>query len=412
MNFERGHVFYYDGNESYHGDHVTKAVSYSDDFLESPVDSIDDNNSTTFDYSSGTANSTTYDVCGREAKIEAPDARYGACPKLDPKKKTLILSNHRTYGQTGNQLHAFLQAVQYARDNDLQLGVEIRSWAIDLISSMWMARKGNVADWASFVERTLCVKIFHSMTEARHWNVAKEHGGTLSQRLFYYHSPSPEEDYEASQKHALWTLFRYHNVGEGHDTRGRPVNDMCSAIDSLFGAKDRGSAKYSVIHLRHLEGKHGTLGLARQSKLTGCDPRAALWMEPSYVKPILESLEMLKRPIVIIHDGQNMKAVERLAGDPEIGPRVRFVPEDSCWFGGDVTLAVMADVFIGNPASTMSLFIARSRAALGTGRNYLWRAKDGEGMWRTVCGDECLFRKQTEKVYFWEGWPQRRKHSS
>lgn len=86
-----------------------------------------------------------------------------------------------------------------------------------------------------------------------------------------------------------------------------------------------------------------------------------------------------------------MEVIEKLAADPDIGPQLRMVPEDASWYGGDTTLAVMANAFIGNPASTMSAFIAKSRAALGMGHNYLYRARDENGEWTTVCGDECLF---------------------
>ena len=64
---------------------------------------------------------------------------------------------------------------------------------------------------------------------------------------------------------------------------------------------------------------------------------------------------------------------------------------EGCWLGGDITLAVMSNVFIGNPASTFSTFIAKSRLALGFGHNELYRAKDPDGKWRTVCGDHCIF---------------------
>ena len=33
------------------------------------------------------------------------------------------------------------------------------------------------------------------------------------------------------------------------------------------------------------------------------------------------------------------------------------------------------------------------RLALGFGHNYLFRARDEEGRWRTVCGDHCIFDK-------------------
>ena len=40
---------------------------------------------------------------------------------------------------------------------------------------------------------------------------------------------------------------------------------------------------------------------------------------------------------------------------------------------------------------TMTGFIAKSRLALGTGHNFIYRAKDENEEWTTACGDSCLF---------------------
>ncbi|KAL7529679.1 hypothetical protein ACHAXR_003088 [Thalassiosira sp. AJA248-18] len=106
---------------------------------------------------------------------------------------------------------------------------------------------------------------------------------------------------------------------------------------------------------------------------------------------------MLKHPIVVITDGQNLPTMQRLKADPQIGPMIRIVPASpgTCWIGGDVTLATMANVFIGNPVSTFSLFIAQSRNALGFGDNYLYRVKDENGKWAMACGDECLYKNKS-----------------
>ena len=128
--------------------------------------------------------------------------------------------------------------------------------------------------------------------------------------------------------------------------------------------------------------------------MTGCDPRAALEMTPDYVKSVLGPLGMMDEPLVAIWDGQDRLPLARLMADDEISKILRLVPASAAWVGGDITLGVMADVFIGNPASTFSLFIARSRIALGKDNNYIFRARDddAEGGWRTSCGDECLYR--------------------
>ena len=53
---------------------------------------------------------------------------------------------------------------------------------------------------------------------------------------------------------------------------------------------------------------------------------------------------------------------------------------------------MQANVFVGNPASAMPGFIARSRVALRLGNNHVYRARDEGGAWTTTCGDDCLFK--------------------
>ncbi len=47
---------------------------------------------------------------------------------------------------------------------------------------------------------------------------------------------------------------------------------------------------------------------------------------------------------------------------------------------------------MGNPASTMSQFMAESRLALGLGHNNIYMARDENCQWKKACGDRCLFR--------------------
>mmetsp|Transcript_29515 Transcript_29515/g.62635 ORF Transcript_29515/g.62635 Transcript_29515/m.62635 type:complete len:462 (+) Transcript_29515:110-1495(+) len=341
-----------------------------------------------------------FTVCGRAtgpAQDLTPELqqKVTACPKeYDPETPTLVLEGYATYGRTGNQLRTIIRAMHYTRDNDLQLVIMYNSWAMDVILQFFMTdRNGdNNEDWESRLEMMLCAKIMHQPEELKGWKVVL----LDTQKLFVYQSPSPQDEYVAGHSHTLRTFFHHYNTGEGTDQLGRTVRDMCSGIDSLFAKEEeesQGSAIYSVIHLRLLE-HDGKKILGYVAKATGCDPLAALAMRPDYVKSILAPLDMLKHPIVVITDGENNFALQRLKADPDIGPVLRVVPKESIWFGGDVTLGVMANVFIGNPASTLSGFIGQSRKALGFGHNYLFRAKDENGGWYTVCGDDCLYGKR------------------
>lgn len=56
-----------------------------------------------------------------------------------------------------------------------------------------------------------------------------------------------------------------------------------------------------------------------------------------------------------------------------------------------MTAAIMSTVFIGNPASTLSGFIAKSRYALGFKDTYLFRAKNRKGEWDDTLAQRDIF---------------------
>lgn len=193
----------------------------------------------------------------------------------------------------------------------------------------------------------------------------------------------------ASMLYTIRTLYQHYNTGEGTDHNNGQAKDMCSGIKLLLGRDDEGlsSTLYTAIHLRNMPRRH----LTRVSQSTGCDPDAGIDMPPDYVKSILGPLDMLHHPIVVISDYTNRNMLKRLLNDPVIGSMIRPVPKWAHWIGGDITIATMATVFIGNPASTFSGFIGQSRVALGFANTYLFMARDGQGEWQSVCDDSCLF---------------------
>jgi hypothetical protein len=92
-------------------------------------------------------------------------------------------------------------------------------------------------------------------------------------------------------------------------------------------------------------------------------------------------------------DHEQPEILERLLADPEIGPNIRLIPDEASWMGGDITLATLANVFIGSPASTFAGFIAKSRVALGYNNNYLFLKQAPNGTWVEVCDHRCVFDK-------------------
>jgi len=159
--------------------------------------------------------------------------------------------------------------------------------------------------------------------------------------LLWYRSETKLGEYIDSQEYTIRSLFRNYNDGDGVDSKHVPVRDMCSGIHAAA------SAVYTVIHSRYLEGEPGKRLLRKVARTSGCDREAALNMEPEYVKTILEPLGMMRYPIIFISDGQNTAVLERLKADRDLRHLIRTVPEDASWIGGDLTLAVMSNVFIG-----------------------------------------------------------------
>jgi len=83
--------------------------------------------------------------------------------------------------------------------------------------------------------------------------------------------------------------------------------------------------------------------------------------------------------------------VDRLRSSPRIGPVFQVVPERISTLTGDLLLAILADVFVGNPISTFSQYIVQARYALGIQNSYLFARKGHDGTWETFCNDEPCF---------------------
>ncbi|KAL9179993.1 hypothetical protein ACHAXT_007963 [Thalassiosira profunda] len=339
-------------------------------------------------------------ICDRKAPIDHDvdlqilSKYYGQCPLLrQPPEKTtiLLLSGVQTFGRTGNNLIEWLHALQYAKDHDALVAITSGSWPIQLITNLWMSiQGGDINQWQENFEGTFCVKILEDATLAEQYRRVI-HMDTRD--LFLYRHKGLLNQYVEFQGSIIRNLYRYYNDGKGFNVRQKQVRDMCSVLDSLFG-NEKPSAVYSVIHSRSLEGEPGLRLLGRIARMVGCDPTAALDMEPEYIKAILEPLGMLEHPILFITDHQRPEILEKLLADPEIGPNIRLIPQEASWIGGDITVATLSDVFIGNPASSFSGFIAKSRVALGYTTTYLFRRKNAKGEWEDVCDGRCIFDKK------------------
>jgi len=319
----------------------------------------------------------------------------------------LLLEGVKTYGRTGNNLIEFLHAMQYAKDYGHTVAIKHGSWPIQrLITDMWMSvqddvrsrhsqeRQEKMKEWYSFFEEQFCVQMISPEDDL---SIYKDVIRMDTKDLFMFqhdNSISNFDEYVEYQGYLIRTLFRHYNKGYGVNLRNQPVKDMCSVLDTMFVNQDVNTIKYSVIHSRSLEGEPGKFLLGRIAEFSGCDDQAALDMTPEYIKSILDETDMLSHPIIFITDGQRPEILERLLADQDIGPQILLVPEEASWVGGDITIAITSTVFIGNPASTFSGFIAKSRVALGFDKSYLFRKMDEDtGKWTDVCGRNCIYNK-------------------
>jgi hypothetical protein len=246
----------------------------------------------------------------------------------------------------------------------------------------------GILEWKDHIEQAFCIKVFLNEEELVGYDNIIE---LTSRELFMFRYEADAKEYIQFQLHNIRKLFRSCNFGVGKDIKNRDVGNLCSVIDGVFG-DNRQFATYSVIHSRSLEGAPGLRLLGILSGTSGCDPVAALNMEPEYIKAILSPLGLLQHPILFISDNQRPDILEKLMADADIGSQIRLVPSKLSWVGGDLAVAIMANAFIGNPASTFSGFISKSRIALGFDNNFLFRVKK-DGEWVDSCEDRCIFYK-------------------
>ncbi|KAL7475130.1 hypothetical protein ACHAW6_001052 [Cyclotella cf. meneghiniana] len=315
---------------------------------------------------------------------------YSNCHRSE--REMILLNSPSRYGRTGNSLIEFLRAVQLSRERNATLGIISGHWIFNVLSEMFLAIQ-DLKEWEQTFERLFCVKIIHSEQSLEGWNITSMDAGTL----FWTTSNSTYDEYVASTQYSIRALMQGYNRGNGTDMHHKPINDMCSGINAIFG-NNKSQVLYSVVHSRNLMGaEQRSMGRDICNK-AHCDPLANQEMKPDNIKSILAPLGMLKHPVVFITDGEDASIAQRLMNDTEIGPLLRFVPDEARWVGGDITLGIMGNVFIGNPVSSYSGFITKSRLSLGLGHSYLFRAINEKGEWITSCGDGCIFDKNIVSV--------------
>ncbi|KAL7535962.1 hypothetical protein ACHAXR_006835, partial [Thalassiosira sp. AJA248-18] len=180
---------------------------------------------------------------------------------------------------------------------------------------------------------------------------------------------------------------------------------MCSSLHAFFGKGDgRGNMlkelgmknvtkKYTVIHARSLEG-FGDSFMKKAHEVFGVDIRVGREYPADLISSIITPLGMNSSSILLVTDNKNSRVVDQLSSDAAVGPIFQVVPPKVSTVTGDMMLAILSDVFVGNPASTFSQYVVQARYALGIKNSYLFARRDGDE-WETFCNEEeCFYQWQ------------------
>ena len=305
--------------------------------------------------------SNSLPVCDRPTNIDPleqqqiTDQYATKCQGLWHRGKIVLLLEGETKGGVGNQFIKFVNALQFTRDHDIILGIMADSWATRLLNDVFKAYQGE--DGLAKLGQDLCIKVFHSPEETLGWKRLNlgDKPEEIATRLFNYKSSSSLEDYMNTGRYVLQSIHK--NAAE-----------QCKSIDSIFGTENRDvldrryhprrQAIYTVIHLAPNRGDQGE-SLKLIAEQSGCDPKAALNMKPEFIKSILDKsvldtqsgfrTSMLNHPIIVITDDDHSTTdqLERLQNDTALGRHIRTMRPVSRLVGADLTMAMMATVFIG-----------------------------------------------------------------
>eukprot|EP00804_Cyclotella_cryptica_P023021 CCRYP_000292-RA/>CCRYP_000292-RA protein AED:0.42 eAED:0.42 QI:0/-1/0/1/-1/1/1/0/452 len=295
----------------------------------------------------------------------------------------------------GNQVNALLHAFDYARYNDMDLGLTMDSWAMKTIHHMFMqdffssitnAKAVTAATAIELLQNELGIKIITDDEQLRSYEVV-ESGS--SQELLNYHPPSMLKDWKQIMRHhvfILQRLFRHYNGGNGFSINRSESSEMtftkqmCMELHALFG-DEMSRTLYTVIHTKDADLGAGDVA-----------PTGSL-ITSEYLHAVLKELGMSKHPIVLLSDESTASQLveEELKLDPTIALNLKVIYSHPDLSGPEAMVAILSSVYIGSPGSATSGFISRSRYALGFKGGTFMFNKDTLGKWKHECKEDCVF---------------------
>lgn len=329
------------------------------------------------------------------------DAPFGVRYWKRDLSKAIVLEHRdgtdgiRVYGRTGNQIQTFFHGFDMARDRGGALVLRETGFPIDHVLQELFLGVGRTV-----LEEKFGVTIYEHIGEEGRKNI------TTIPTDVGYHFISKDvrfllDDLMLHRHYIIQQLYRTTAEDMKQYPNSNGAKAMCSALHALFGDGNKGNMvkelgmkdvtnKYTVIHARTLEG-FGPKFMRKASEVFGVDPLAGKEYPPDLVTSILTPLGMHNQSILMITDEKNPSVISQLANDPTVGPYFQVVPEEVSTVTGDMLLAILSEIFIGNPCSTFSQYIAQVRYALGIGNSYIFARRNGD-QWETFCSsDEACF---------------------
>ena len=326
-----------------------------------------------------------------------PHSQYGILNWTRSLDRAIVLepSLNKVHGRVGNQIRGFFHAFDYARDHDGALVMHPTGFPMDTTLKKLYLGFNDATNHKELEERLGIILYEH--VDVKYRDTMYTLGTRWARDYVSTNKKYTQYDMIQHRHYIIQQLFQMTSREMELHPTSNDVIETCKSYNAFFqdGGEFHGkiSNKYTIIHSRSFEGKDF---LEEAHRHYGVDPRASLDYPPDLISSILSPLDMTNSSILMITDGQNPSVAKRLASDPTIGPHFLVVPQSISTMSGDILLAILSDVFIGNPASSFSQYIVQVRYALGFDKSYLYVRKNvdvinGGYNWETFCVDESCF---------------------
>lgn len=346
-------------------------------------------------------------LCNRTVYIkDMPSSSYGSSGGADPTlppwppprnttarpSRGILVEHGKRYGRLGNWIAEFLNGLDMARERRAPLVLNARGFPMDEpLNQLFLGLKRDKLRelfGISFYEGDEPPDAGHGLRHTRPMELMQF--GTSNMSSLPLADRADYRDYVIQQLYILTARhMEMFPESSGVEALCRSFPDEGGAIRSRRkGGVANITERFTVVHSRNLEGT-GVKALRAAHEAYGVDPRVNIDYPSQFLKDVLGPLGLANESIVMITDGQNRNVTDRLLDDSTIDFHVSEGTAIS-----DLMLGVLSTVFIGNPVSTFTTYIAAARYALGLGPTYLHARYDEERrVWTTFCDDEeCFYR--------------------